>query len=325
LNGKPLKILGVCDHHDLGSLGAAVNTRALERQLQMLKDMGVNGFRTSHNPPAPELLELCDRLGLIVMDEAFDMWKKGKTDFDYHLDWDEWHKRDLEDMVLRDRNHASVFIWSIGNELAEQWSDNDPNAGPIARELAGIVRALDKTRPVTAACNNVSAKNGVIASGALDLVGTNYAHERLATFPELFAGQKIIGTETTSALATRGSYDLPSDKIRRWPERWDLPLKDGNADFSCSAYDNCSTPWGSTHEETWKVVKPADFFAGMFIWTGWDYIGEPTPYFWPARSSYFGIGDLAVSQRCYYMYRGEWTTKPTLLLPRLELESGRHG
>jgi beta-galactosidase len=261
------------------------------------------------------LLELCDRLGLIVMDEAFDMWKKGKTDFDYHLDWDEWHKRDLEDMVLRDRNHPSVFIWSIGNEVAEQWSDNDPNAPIIARELAGIVRALDKTRPVTAACNNVSAKNGVIASGALDLVGTNYAHERLATFPELFAGQKIIGTETTSALATRGSYDLPSDRIRRWPPRWDLPLKDGNADFSCSAYDNCSTPWGSTHEETWKVAKQADFFSGMFIWTGWDYLGEPTPYSWPARSSYFGIIDLAgFPKDVYYMYQSEWTSKPTLHL-----------
>src|SRR5215813_5782591 len=324
LNGEPLKILGVCDHHDLGSLGAAVNVRALERQLQMLKDMGVNGFRTSHNPPAPELLELCDRLGFIVMDEAFDMWKKGKTDFDYHLDWDEWHKRDLEDMVLRDRNHPSVFIWSIGNEVAEQWSDNDANAGPIARELAGIVRALDKTRPVTAACNNVSAKNGVIASGALDLVGTNYAHERLSTFPELFAGQKIIGTETTSALATRGSYDLPSDRVRRWPPRWDLPLKDGNADFSCSAYDNCSTPWGSTHEETWKVVKSADFFSGMFIWTGWDYLGEPTPYSWPARSSYFGIIDLAgFPKDVYYMYQSEWTTKPVLhIFPHWNWKAG---
>jgi beta-galactosidase len=324
LNGKPLKILGVCDHHDLGSLGAAVNTRALERQLEMLRDMGVNGLRTSHNPPAPELLELCDRLGFIVMDEAFDMWKKGKTDFDYHLDWDEWHKRDLQDMVLRDRNHPSVFIWSIGNEVAEQWSDNDANAGPIAKELAGIVRALDKTRPVTAACNNVSAKNGVIASGALDLVGTNYAHERLATFPELFAGQKIIGTETTSALATRGSYDLPSDKIRRWPPRWDLPLKDGNADFSCSAYDNCSTPWGSTHEETWKLVKSAEFFSGMFIWTGWDYLGEPTPYSWPARSSYFGIIDLAgFPKDVYYMYQSEWTTKPVLhIFPHWNWKAG---
>jgi beta-galactosidase len=290
----------------------------------MLRDMGVNGFRTSHNPPAPELLVLCDRMGFIVMDEAFDMWKKGKTDFDYHLDWNVWHKRDLEDMVLRDRNHPSVFVWSIGNEVAEQWGNDDPNAVIIAKELAGIVRSLDTTRPITAACNNVSEKNGVIASGALDLVGTNYAHDRLQTFPQMFVGQKIIGTETTSALATRGSYDLPSDRVRRWPPRWDLPLKDGNADFSCSAYDNCSTPWGSTHEETWKVVKHADFFSGMFIWTGWDYLGEPTPYSWPARSSYFGIIDLAgFPKDVYYMYQSEWTTKPTLhIFPHWNCKTG---
>src|SRR4029079_13167417 len=142
LNGKPLKIRGVCNHHDLGSLGAAVNTRALERQLEMLKAMGVNGIRTSHNPPAPELLELADKMGFIVMDEAFDMWKKEKTKFDYHLDWDEWHKRDLEDLILRDRNHPSVIIWSIGNELAEQWT-SDPQAGIISKELVSIVKSLD--------------------------------------------------------------------------------------------------------------------------------------------------------------------------------------
>src|SRR6185437_9216698 len=147
LNGKSLKIRGVCDHHDLGSLGAAVNPRAIERQLEMLKQMGVNGIRTSHNPPAPELLDLADKMGFIVMDEAFDMWKIEKTKFDYHLDWDEWHKRDLEDMVLRDRNHPSVIIWSIGNEVAEQWGPN-PEAGKIGRELTAIVKALDPTRPV---------------------------------------------------------------------------------------------------------------------------------------------------------------------------------
>jgi len=132
LNGKPVKILGTCNHHDLGALGAAINTRALERQLEMLKAMGSNALRTSHNPPAPELLELADRMGFIVMDEAFDVWKQEKTKFDYHLDWDEWHRRDLEDMVLRDRNHPSIFIWSIGNEVAEQWTPN-PEAGRIGR------------------------------------------------------------------------------------------------------------------------------------------------------------------------------------------------
>src|SRR6266540_3281727 len=312
LNGKPVKIRGVCDHHDLGALGAAVNRRALERQLEMLKEMGANGIRTSHNPPAPELLELADKMGFIIMDEAFDMWKKEKTKFDYHLDWDEWHKRDLEDMVLRDRNHASVFIWSIGNEIAEQWG-GDPAAGIIGKELSGIVRSLDKTRPITSACNFVDAKNTLIAAADLDLVGTNYSHDRIRQFPKLFPGRIFIGTETVSSLATRGSYDMPSDVIRRWPARWDQEFKDGNKDFTCSAYDNCSAPWGSTQEETWKVVKKNDFFAGQFIWTGWDYIGEPTPYPWPARSSYFGIIDLAgFPKDTFYMYQSEWTSKPVL-------------
>ncbi len=314
LNGKPVKIRGVCNHHDLGSLGAAVNTRAIERQLEMLKAMGVNGVRTSHNPPAPELLDLTDRMGFIVMDEAFDVWKKEKTKFDYHLDWDEWHKRDLEDMVLRDRNHPSVFIWSIGNEVAEQWN-NSPDAGRISKELTAIVRNLDKTRPITAACNSVSEQNTLLTAGDLDLIGTNYDHKKIPQLQKMFPGRPIIGTETTSALATRGSYDMPSDQIRRWPKRWDEVLKDGNPDFTCSAYDNVSAPWGSTHEETWKIVKKHDFFSGMFIWTGWDYIGEPTPYPWPSVTSYFGIIDLAgFPKDTYYMYQSEWTNQPVLHL-----------
>src|ERR1044072_2845773 len=204
LNGKPVKIRGTCNHHDLGALGSAVNTRAIERQLQMLKDMGVNGLRTSHNPPAPELLELADRMGFIVMDEAFDMWKIQKTKFDYHLDWDEWHKRDLEDMVLRDRNHPSVIIWSIGNEVIEQWNKN-PEGGRISRELVAIVRNLDRTRPITSATNGVSTDNKVITEGDLDLVGTNYAHKRLPEFAKMFPGRPVIGTETNSSVHTRGS------------------------------------------------------------------------------------------------------------------------
>ena len=312
LNGTPLKIKGVCNHHDLGALGSAINTRALERQLEMLKAMGVNGIRTSHNPPAPELLELADQMGFIVMDEAFDIWKKEKNKFDYHLDWDEWHKRDLEDLILRDRNHPSVIIWSIGNEVAEQWGSH-PEAGIISKELVGIVKNLDRTRPITAACNFVSTDNTLITAGNLDLVGTNYAHAEMHKFPQMFPNRPLIYTETTSSLATRGSYDMPSDQIRRWPPKWDVPLKDGNADFSCSAYDNCSTPWGSTQEETWKLIKKYDFISGMFIWTGWDYIGEPTPYPWPAISSYFGIIDLAgFPKDTFYMYQSEWTTKPML-------------
>jgi beta-galactosidase len=324
LNGKPVKIRGVCDHHDLGSLGAAVNTRAIERQLEMLKEMGVNGLRTSHNPPAPELLELTDKMGFIVMDEAFDMWKIAKTKYDYHLDWDEWHKRDLEDMVLRDRNHPSIIIWSIGNEVMEQWNDN-PTGGTIAKELGAIVRNLDPTRPITSATNGVSRDNKVIMEGGLDLVGTNYAQAKLPEFPKMFPGRPIIGAETTSALNTRGTYNLPSDKILRWPRKWDEVLRDGNPDFTCSAYDNSSAPWGSTHEETWKLVKKHDFFSGMYIWTGWDYIGEPTPYPWPAVSSYFGIIDLAgFPKDVYYMYQSEWTNKPVLhLFPHWNWKPGQ--
>ena len=322
LNGKPVKIRGTCNHHDLGSLGTAVNTRALERQLQLLKGMGVNGLRTSHNPPAPELLELADRMGFIVMDEAFDMWKIEKTKYDYHLDWDEWHKRDLEDMVLRDRNHPSVFIWSIGNEVVEQWNNN-PLGGTISRELVGIVRNLDRTRPITSACNGVSRDNKVLSEGDLDLVGTNYAHRRLPEFAKMFPGRPIIGTETNSSLHTRGSYRMPSDDILRWPYKDAEALKISPT-YECSAYDNSTANWGSAHEETWKLVKDHDFFSGMFIWTGWDYIGEPTPFPWPAISSYFGIIDLAgFPKDAYYFYQSEWTDKPMLhILPHWNWKPG---
>lgn len=312
LNGKETKILGVCNHHDLGFLGAAVNTRAIERQLELLKEMGCNAIRTSHNPPAPELLDLCDRMGFIVMDEAFDMWRISKTKYDYSLDWDLWWRRDLEDMILRDRNHPGVIIWSIGNEVMEQWV-RDGSGEAIATELAATVRKLDDTRPITAGCNDPTPTNPVIASGALDLMGFNYHDSLWTRFPEAFPGKSVIGTETTSALATRGSYDMPSDVIRRWPARWDLPLTEGNADLSCSAYDNCSAPWGSTHEVSWKLIRDNAFLSGMYIWTGFDYLGEPTPYPWPARSSYFGIIDLAgFPKDVYYMYQSEWTDKPVL-------------
>ena len=311
LNGKPLKIRGVCNHHDLGSLGAAVNTRAIERQLEMLKAMGVNGIRTSHNPPAPELLDLTDRMGFIVMDEAFDVWKTQKTKYDYHLDWDEWHKRDLEDMVLRDRNHPSIFIWSIGNEVMEQWNDN-PAGGTITKELTAIIRNLDRTRPITSATNGVSRDNKVIMEGDLDLVGTNYHHAKLPEFAKMFPGRAIIGAETNSSLHMRGSYAMPSDEIRRWPRKEEDILKLGPT-YECSAYDNSTAPWGSAHEEQWKLVKKYDFFSGMYIWTGWDYIGEPTPFPWPAVSSYFGIIDLAgFPKDPFYFYQSEWTDTPVL-------------
>lgn len=311
LNGEPMKILGVCNHHDLGCLGAAINTRALERQLEILKAMGANAIRTSHNPPAPELLNLCDRMGFLVMDEAFDMWKINKTPFDYGLDFDQWHEADLRDMILRDRNHPSVIIWSIGNEIPEQW---DTSGLRIAPKLAEIVKSLDPTRPITSACNNPNPKNYIIRSNVLDLIGYNYHIEYFPSFLDSFQRGAFIASETTSALATRGSYDMPSDSVRIWPTDWRNPdMSVMNKDFTCSAYDNCRVPWGSTHEATWKVIKKYDFLSGLFIWTGFDYLGEPTPYPWPARSSYFGIVDLAgFPKDAYYMYQSEWTNTPVL-------------
>jgi beta-galactosidase len=323
LNGEPMKIKGVCLHHDQGALGTAVNVRAMERQLQILKAMGCNAIRTSHNAPAPGFLDLCDRMGFLVMDEAFDMWRKKKSKYDYHQDWDKWHVKDLQDQVLRDRNHPSIFAWSIGNEIREQF---DTTGISISRELVGIVKQLDTTRPVISALSEADPKkNFIYQSGALDLVGLNYHQEVYANFQKNYPGQKFIGTENMSALATRGHYDMPSDSVRRWPKDGKTPLKDGNPDFTVSAYDNVSAYWGSTHEETWKIIKKYDFLSGLFVWTGFDYIGEPTPYLWPARSSYFGIVDLAgFPKDIYYMYQSEWTTKPVLhLLPHWNWKPGK--
>lgn len=326
LNGNELKIRGVCNHHDLGALGAAFNVRAAERQLELLKKMGCNGIRTSHNPPASALLDLCDRMGFIVMDEAFDMWAKKKTDFDYHLDWEDWHKRDLEDLVLRDRNHPSVFIWSTGNEIQEQWGTGADTAGRvIARELTKIVRSLDPSRPVTIANNEVNIYNNLIQSGAMDIIGYNYNHDKWKDFNKTYPGKKLIATETTSALQTRGHYDLPSDSMRIWPTAWDQPLLTGNKDLTCSAYDNCHTPWGSTHEQTLQAFEFNPAVSGMYVWTGFDYLGEPTPYEWPARSSYFGIMDLAgFPKDVYHLYQSVWTDIPVLhVFPHWNWKAGQ--
>jgi len=321
LNGVAMKLLGVCNHHDLGCLGAAINERALERQLELLKAMGCNAIRTSHNPPAPELLDLCDRMGLLVMDEAYDMWKLPKNPYDYHLDWDAWHRRDLEDLIRRDRNHPCVVLWSIGNEIPEQWDDSGIE---MAKELAAIVRDLDPTRPITSACNDPSPQNRIIRSGALDVVGRNYHEQDLRTFPQDYPGLKLVASETNSAIATRGAYDMPSDSVRIWPIAWNKrgPM---NPDLTCSAYDNCRVPWGATHADNWRIVREYPYVSGMFIWTGFDYLGEPTPYPWPARSSYFGLIDLAgFPKDGYYFYQAEWTSRPMLhLFPHWNWQSGQ--
>ncbi|POY39662.1 glycoside hydrolase family 2 [Flavobacterium alvei] len=309
LNGKPTKILGVCLHHDNGALGAVENIHAVRRKLKLLKEMGCNAIRMSHNPHSLEMMQLCDEMGFIVQDEAFDVWKKKKVTNDYHKDWDAWHKQDLEDFIKRDRNHPSVIMWSIGNEIREQF---DSTGIAITRELAKIVKSLDTTRPVTSALTeNVIEKNFIYQSGALDLLGFNYKHEDYKDFPERFKGQKILASESVSALETRGHYDFP-DGIKAWPTKYGASF-DGNKDWTVSAYDQVKSYWGATHEENWKTIKKQDFMAGTFIWTGFDYIGEPDPYPYPARSSYFGIIDLAgLPKDVYYMYQSEWTTKPVL-------------
>lgn len=312
LNGERVKIQGVCLHHDLGALGAAFNRRAMQRQLEIMKAMGVNAIRTSHNPPAPQVLDLCDEMGILVMDEMFDMWSKKKSDFDYSLYWDEWHTQDLQDFVKRDRNHPSVVIWSVGNEIIEQYNHEDSLGGQIASELAGIVRELDD-RPITTANNDTSPENPLLKWGDLDVVGFNYHEGDYEQVPANFPGRPFIATETNSQLGTRGHYDMPSDSIRIWPHRWDVEFTEGNPDHTVSSYDHVRPPWGSTHEDTWRIVKRNDFISGMFIWTGFDYLGEPTPYGWPSRSSYFGLVDLAgFPKDPYFMYQSEWKNEPML-------------
>lgn len=323
LNGVHTKINGVCLHHDLGALGAAVNTAAMRYRLEMLKDMGCNAIRMAHNPPAPELLDLCDQMGFIVQDEAFDVWKKKKMKYDYHIDWKTEHVRDLQDMILRDRNHPSIIMWSIGNEIREQF---DSTGIRIAKELVTIVKGLDRTRPVTSALTeNIPEKNFIIQSDALDLIGFNYKQEFYERFQSVYPGKIFHASETMCAEATRGFYQMPSDSIMRWPSAHNVPIEGDNKECMVSAYDHVSAYWGSTHEETWKLVKKYDFVSGMFVWTGFDYLGEPMPYPWPARSSYFGIIDLAgFPKDSYYMYQSEWTDKPVLhLFPHWNWEDGQ--
>ncbi|MDO7170869.1 sugar-binding domain-containing protein [Mariniflexile sp. AS56] len=322
LNGVSTKILGVSLHHDNGALGAIANKAAIERKLTILKEMGVNAIRTAHNPPSLELLELCDQMGFMVQNEAFDVWKKKKVAHDYSMHWDKWHKKDLEDLVKRDRNHPSVIMWSIGNEIREQ---SDKSGIAITKELVDIVKSLDSIRPVTCALTvNQPDKNFIYQAGTLDLLGFNYKHNALEEYPERFKGAKIIASESMSALATRGHYTMPSDSIQRWSRVQEVDFE-GSQGLTVSAFDQVSTPWGSTHEETWKIIKKLDFVSGLFVWTGFDYLGEPTPYPYPARSSYFGIVDLAgFPKDVYYMYQSEWTKKTVLhVFPHWNWEEGQ--
>lgn len=353
LNGKHMKINGVCMHHDLGCLGAAVNVRAIKRQLEILKEMGCNGIRCTHNPPAPELLDLCDRMGFVVMDEAFDMWRIHKTAYDYACYFDRWHERDLADLVLRDRNHPCIFMWSVGNEVGEQWRNagrdtlsvedanillnfgRDESDLPrlegthvntlLAAKLAGLVRRYDPTRPVLTG-NNSGGKDNLLhkPEARMDIIGYNYCVWDIPKVPKVFPGRPFLLTESISGLMTRGFYRMPSDSMYVWPMRGEVRVPEGSNHLT-SAYDNCHVPWGCSHEAGMRMVKNNDFISGQYVWTGFDYIGEPTPFPFPSRSSYFGIIDLAgFPKDVYYMYQSEWTEKPVLhLFPHWNWKEGQ--
>jgi len=305
LNGRAVKLHGVCNHHDLGALGAAVNRRATERQLEIMKAGGVNAIRTSHNPPSPELLEFCDRLGLVVMDEAFDMWRVPKVPNGYSKYYDQWSERDLRDMVHRDRNHPSIIMWSIGNEIPEQ---DQPEGATEARRLTGVFHDEDPTRPTTSAFNNWTGaiKNGL--ADEVDLPGFNYQPMRYEQILKDHPSWTIYGSETASCVSSRGVYHLPIEKY------------DKHRSLQLSSYDIIAPPWAYCPDVEFTYQDRLPQVLGEFVWTGFDYIGEPTPYFngrgpqpedWPARSSYFGMVDLAgFPKDRYYLYQSVWTTKP---------------
>ena len=322
LNGKHFMIQGVCNHHDLGAIGAAVNKSAIKRQLQLLKEMGCNAIRTAHNPPSVELLDLCDSMGFLVMDELYDTWAKKKNKFDQSIDFKNDHQDDVENWIRRDRNHASVFMWSIGNEIREQF---DSTGSRYASELASLVKSLDATRPVTSALTeNNPSKNFIYQSGALDVLGFNYKLGDYKLLPSRFPSSSFIAAETASALATRGHYDFPSDSFRIWPPD-SKSTQHGNPDNTVSAFDQVYAYWGNTHEKSWLAVKQNPHMSGAFVWSGFDFLGEPVPYQWPSRSSYYGIIDLAgFPKDVYYMYQSEWTNKPVLhLFPHWNWKPGQ--
>jgi len=311
LNGKHVKIKGVCNHHDLGPIGAAVNYRATERQLEILKEMGCNAIRTSHNPPSPELLELCDKMGFLVMDEAFDEWKIGKNKNGYNTLFDQWWEKDLIAMIHRDRNHPSVIIWSIGNEVLEL-NHMDPKGREIAKMLTAVCHREDPTRPTISAFNNArgAINNGIAEE--VDLFGINYPRIGDMSYSKYHAEKPnycLIGSETESTVSTRGIYKFPAKEIK-WP--W-------YNDYHVSSYDMEGPSWFSTPDHEFAMQEDCEAVAGEFVWTGFDYLGEPTPYNegTPAKSSYFGIIDLAgLKKDRFYLYQSLWSDKPMLqLLP----------
>ncbi len=321
LNGQHVSINGVCDHHDLGCLGSAAYRRALQRQIEVLKSFGCNAIRTSHNPPSPELLELCDEMGMVVMDEAFDEWKENHHKFGYAQVFDQWSEPDMVSMLDRDRNHPSVVLWSIGNEIPEG-REGKPEAGVLAQKLVAICHREDPTRLTTSACPSPGNdwKSGL--AKALDVFGINYNigfygtdNPAKVTPPKAdddrYQGQlPLVGSETSSQVDSRCEYSLKLD------DQGNVQIEP-KANFQVSSYDYWHPGWGYSAETDLIGLRDAPWVAGEFVWTGFDYIGEPTPYSWPSRSSYFGIVDLAgFPKDRYYLYKSQWRNEPLVhILP----------
>ena len=315
LNGKTRKFKGVCLHHDLGPLGAAVHKDALRHQLTMLKEMGCDAIRTSHNMPDPQLVELCDEMGLMMMVEPFDVWNWGKTENDYSVEFADWWRADITNMVKHYRNNPSVVMWSSGNEV---WNQVLPDGIGIVTELQDLFHQLDPTRPVT--CGMDQAMH-IIHNGfgaAVELPGLNYRTGRYEEAFEHLPQKILLGSETASTVSSRGVYKLPA--ILR-----DNAIYD---DHQSSGYDLEYCPWSGLPEQDFQLQDDYNWTIGQFVWTGFDYLGEPSPYdtdAWPSHSSYFGIIDLAsLPKDRYWLYRSQWNeTSPTLhVLPHWNWQKG---
>lgn len=307
LNGVSRKIKGVCLHHDLGPIGAAVNKSALIRQIRTMKEMGCDAIRTAHNMPSTWQMEVCDSMGMMVMAESFDMWIYPKCKNGYALNFKEWADKDIENLVRNHRNHPSIVMWSIGNEIPEQWSEEGRD---ISKHLQDICHKLDPTRPVTQGMDQAEAALSSGFAQVMDVPGFNYrVHKYDKNIRQLPKGF-LLGSETASTVSSRGVYKFPVEvsDSKTYP------------DGQCSSYDVEYCPWSNLPDDDWKMQDDRDYVIGEFVWTGYDYLGEPSPYdeYWPSRSSYFGICDLAgLPKDRYWLYRSHWRNdSPTLhLLP----------
>ncbi len=313
LNGITRKLKGVCLHHDLGPLGAAVNKTALIRQIRQMKEMGCDAIRTAHNMPSTMQMEVCDSLGMMVMAESFDMWIYPKCKNGYARFFKEWAEKDITNLVLNHRNHPSIVMWSIGNEIPEQWSEEGRQ---ISIQLQGLCHSLDPTRPVT---QGMDRAENALKSGfaqAMDVPGFNYrVHKYENNIKQLPQGF-LLGSETASTVSSRGVYKFPvtpgdNSQYASYSPNYD-PSAMKNADGQCSSYDVEWCPWSNLPDDDWRYQDDYPWVIGEFVWTGYDYLGEPTPYdeYWPSRSSYFGICDLAgLPKDRYWLYRSKWNTQ----------------